>query len=323
MDPHDLSQLVEHLASDPALASALRVAGSGRRVLARGAAGSSTSFVAGALARRAGKPVVLVVAHLDDADEAADELASAGVPALKFPAIEVLPGETGASLELFGQRVGAVRRVLELLGPAGGAAAGAPVIVCPVQALMQGVPDPARLGLVTLELRPGDARGPTAVIDWLAKAGYVRVDAVEEPGEFAVRGGIIDVFPPGGSASAGGATVSVGVPVRLDFFGDELERLSEIDTGTMGSDRRLDSVELVCMCPQEAEGPEHPEESSPSFLTLIPPDAVVVLSETSEIIEQARGYYERVSHHRSLFGPPEVFRLVQERFGAVVEINQF
>ncbi|MFM8818707.1 MAG: hypothetical protein ACKOHI_12695, partial [Phycisphaerales bacterium] len=75
---------------------------------------------------------------------------------------------------------------------------------------------------------------PRDLTAWLAAGGYVRTEAIENPGEFAVRGGVMDVFPPGGA-----------LPVRLDFFGDEVERIFEVDLATHASDRKVDAVQLV------------------------------------------------------------------------------
>jgi transcription-repair coupling factor (superfamily II helicase) len=73
----------------------------------------------------------------------------------------------------------------------------------------------------------------TSSAGWLHHAAYRRVEAIENPGEYAIRGGIIDIYPPG------------GVPARIDLFGDEVDRLFEIDLATMGSDRKLDRIEVV------------------------------------------------------------------------------
>src|SRR4051794_30338002 len=98
----------------------------GKRVLVRGSQGSSSAFFAGAMAKMSGRTVVYVVAHLDEADETLDELCAAGADAVRLPALEVLPGETGVSLELFAERLGVVRSLI-------GAKAGTGrVIVCPI-----------------------------------------------------------------------------------------------------------------------------------------------------------------------------------------------
>ena len=285
------------------LASALR---DGRAAGAVGASGSSTAVVCAAIAKLTGRTVVALVAHLDDADEAVDEINAAGVGATRLPALEALPGETGVSLDLLGERLSVVRRVVS------GEIAGAHVVVCPMPALMQTVPRPDRLGALTLRLAPGDARAPGDVVRWLTTAGFRRLDSIEEPGDFAVRGGIIDVFPPGAESATGGA-------VRLDFFGDEIESVTEIDLDTMGSDRRLDSVELVGAT---AEG-LGADDSGVAFAELLPAGALGVICETLEVVEQGRGYYERVTDARGILGPPAVLKGLRQRLHAVAEINQF
>ena len=92
--------LVGFLASDPVIAQIAAEAVRARRLTVRGSQGSSTSFLAAALARLTARPVLLVVAHVDDADESADELSAAGIKALRFPAVETLPGETAISVKL-------------------------------------------------------------------------------------------------------------------------------------------------------------------------------------------------------------------------------
>jgi hypothetical protein len=209
----------------------------GRAALARGAttpvegsAGSLPSFVARAASERlgAGGCVVLVVAHLDEADDAVEELRGLGIEAALFPALEVLPGETSPSADLTVARLAVVRKLAENDAPR--------VIVAPIAALMQAVPEPKRLPALVRDLRTGGRVAPTALVAWLVEGGYRRVESIESPGEVAVRGGIIDICPPGG-----------GAPVRLDFFGDEIERMFEIDIATQASDRKVDQIELVAV----------------------------------------------------------------------------
>src|SRR5205085_647619 len=95
------------------------------------------------------------------------------------------------------------------------------------------VPRADRLRHMLRVIRIGDRIDSSDLARWLSEAGYNRVETIDTPGEFAIRGGIIDVFPPGGSAA------------RIDLFGDEVEALREIDLATMGSDRKLDQLELV------------------------------------------------------------------------------
>ena len=75
--------------------------------------------------------------------------------------------------------------------------AGFDEVVAPVQALMQAVPEEKALGSMSLLLEPGMSLEQEGLSNWLVEAGYARVDVVEEPGDFALRGGLVDVYPPG------------------------------------------------------------------------------------------------------------------------------
>lgn len=303
---------LEPIAASGAMRALLGAVGGGGRVHARGAVGSSASVCAGLIAQRAERPVVLVVAHLDEADDTTDELnAQFGErTALRFPALETLPGESALSVELFAERAAVVQRL------AGEGLGAGRVLVAPIQALMQAAPSMERLERLTLSLRPGDQRSPGDIARWLEQAGYDRLDTVEEPGQFAIRGGILDVFPAG---STGGDGQSSGAPIRLDFFGDEIESITEFDLETMGSDRRIDGVQIVGADPASmAES-----QGGVSVLEFVSREAVVVMHETLEVVEQGRGYFERVHDPAGVFGPPRVLKLMEERFFASVEINQF
>jgi transcription-repair coupling factor (superfamily II helicase) len=169
--------------------------------------------VAAALAKRSGRPLLLITAHADEAEEAVAEindLAAAGLApdAALLPALESMPGEGGAALDLLAERLTMVRRLAEGRGPA--------ITVVPMPSLMQMVPGADLLPRILRVVRAGGTCAPRELAEWLADAGYTRTETIENPGDFAVRGGVMDIFPPGGA-----------LPVRLDFFGDELERASE------------------------------------------------------------------------------------------------
>jgi len=284
--------------------------GAGKSVAAEGSHGSSTTLLAGATTRLLQRRVVLVVAHLDEADEAMDELQRLGVEAHRLCALELSPGESNVSLDLLAERFSLLRRISE------GGLADECVIICPIHALMQRSATPQDLAALTKPLRVGEEHAPEEIVRWLDEAGYKRVDAIEEPGDFAVRGGIIDVFAP--TPGERGEAEFASAPVRLDFFGDELESIAEIDLETMGSDRRLEALELVTT---DAEAIRE-RSDGPSPLALMPESAVAILHETMEVTEQGRGYFERATGG-SIVGPPAVLKLLQERFRGFAEINQF
>ncbi|GJQ30718.1 MAG: transcription-repair-coupling factor [Phycisphaerae bacterium] len=296
--PIDLLTLLQESPSITALADALALR---RRAVATGLVGSAGVLVAGALARRLARPVIVVTAHLDDADEAADELAPSGLPIHRFPALEALPGESAVAADLFAERLTIARAASTIAGPA--------IVLCPIQALMQSVPAPSAMDMLIRRVEKGRDLRLLDLTQWLLSAGYARVDAVQEVGDFAQRGGILDVFPPGGA----------GVPLRLDFFGDTIDRLAEIDPDSMASDREIPAADLPAADPARLR----PDDRGVSFLELLPRDAVVLLFETMEIVEQGRGYYERLSESKGIFGPPAVLQALESRFHALAEVNQF
>ena len=162
---------------------------SGKRCVAVGSVGSSTALSAGLIARRTQRPLLLVVAHLDDADEAQEELSCCGVACVKIPALEASAAEGGGA-DLIAARVRLAHELPTLQGSERGS-----VVVASIQALMQGVQPPGSSQRLIRRVRTGERLVPQQLVAWLSEAGYRRVDAIEEPGEFSVRGGIVDIFP--------------------------------------------------------------------------------------------------------------------------------
>jgi transcription-repair coupling factor (superfamily II helicase) len=303
--PDTLARWFAQFAASAHLNPLVELAGAGGASSARGAHGSSTSLVAGALASRTGRTTLLITAHLDEADEAFSELcdlhaAGACPESALLPALEALPTEGGAGLDLLAERLSLVRRLLEGRAPA--------IIVAPFPALMQTVPDASLLPRMLRVVRTGDRLDRTELATWLSGAGYVRSDAIENPCEFAMRGGVVDIFPPGGA-----------MPVRFDLFGDEVERIFEVDLATQASDRKVDEVQLVGASAEALLG----DEGKRPLADVLPRGTVAILAELSEVLEQGRGYWERAHDGRGVIGPPAVFRSLEARCHAVVDINGF
>lgn len=299
----DLTKIAERDAPVRALAEALRA---GRRVVATGNIGPSVSFTALAVSRMVSRTVLVACAHTDEAEDIAAEVnALEPGAATVVPALELAPGETNVSAELFAQRATILRRLRDGHAPR--------VLIAPVASLMQPAPSPERLDTLVRTLIKGDAPGLSGLIDWLVAAGYDRVETVEDPGQFAVRGGIVDIFSPV-SGEAGPPA-----PVRLDFFGDEIDSLREFDLETMGSDRALDR----CMLAAAGQTALAESRDDTSVIEYAPEGTVAILAETFEVVEQARGYFERVSDGRTVYPPPQVLKALSERTHALAELNQF
>ncbi len=285
--------------------------GAGGRSVAEGSFGSSTNLLAGAVAHRLQRRVLYVVAHLDDADDALDDLelfktAGVDITTSRFGALEVLPGESGVSLELLAER-------LELINRLGaGERETAELVIAPIQALMQSVPQPSALHKLSMQIRSGDATPQGDLFTWLTEAGYERVDAIEQAGQFAARGGIVDIYPPVSASPAAGDD-----PIRLDYFGDEIESISRVDPNTLGSGSRLKTVRLLGANIDQLQD----DDDTTSLLALLPPDTCVIMHEVLELAEQARGYYERLTNPVGVYSPQSVFKSLMQR--PHLEVNQY
>src|SRR5437762_13032283 len=95
------------------------------------------------------------------------------------------------------------------------------VVTAPAAALLPRVTAPERMLAASLDLKPGHDIAPTDLAELLVDAGFTREDPADEHGEFAVRGGIVDIFPAGEAH-----------PVRLEVIGDTIETMRTYDPST-------------------------------------------------------------------------------------------
>ena len=108
------------------------------------------------------------------------------------------------------------------------------VLLTTVNAALQRVPARDLIGKQALSAAPGNVLGMEGIIRWLELNGFNRASTVREPGDYAVRGGILDLFAPG-----------MDLPVRLDFFGDTLETIRSFDPETQRTVMEMRALDLV------------------------------------------------------------------------------
>ncbi|GAB78010.1 transcription-repair coupling factor [Austwickia chelonae] len=213
----NLGSLVTALSVDESARRVLDHARAGETLVDIAVAGGARPALVAALAEnQAGpEPIVLVAATGREAEDLTTALRCFLPPetVAHIPSWETLPHERlSPRSDTVGRRLAVLRRLAHpdpsdpLYGPIR-------VLVSPVRALLQ----PIATGLADLEpvaLHTGDSRPLPEVVEALAAAAYIRTDLVERRGEFAVRGGILDVFPP-----------TENHPLRVEFFGDEVEEI--------------------------------------------------------------------------------------------------
>jgi transcription-repair coupling factor (superfamily II helicase) len=220
-----LSGLTAAVLADPPLASAVSEAGTARALDLTGPAALRPFLVSGLVG--AGRTVLAITATTREAEDLVDQLGCL-LPedtVAYFPSWETLPHERlSPRSDTVGRRLAVLRR---LVHPEEGRV---DVIVAPVRSLLQ----PQVTGLGDLEpvaLALGDSAPLEDVVRRLADAAYTRVDLVEKRGEFAVRGGIVDVFPP-----------TEEHPIRVEFWGDDVEEIRSFSVADQLTHEKLDRL---------------------------------------------------------------------------------
>ncbi len=173
------------------------------------------------------------------------------------------------------------------------------VVVASAGALLPRVSSPERLLAAAIELKPGMDIPPSDLAELLVDAGFSREDPADEHGEFAVRGGILDIYPAGEPA-----------PVRLEFVGDTIESLRAYDPATQRSIKPIDQIAVVPLrdilptrTAPDATDNNRPEQSDRTstifdYLSLVRQSRVIVSerdeieASASKLLEHARHSYE-------------------------------
>lgn len=202
------------------------------RVTIGGAPEGVDALVLARLARAEGGQDVLHVAR-DDGRMArmAEALAffAPDVEILEFPAWDCVPYDrVSPNVDVVARRIDALARL------SSAPRARARVVLTTVAALMQRLPPRQTLSGASFAARIGGRMDVDGIVLFLNRNGYTRADTVMEPGEYAVRGGIVDLFPPG-----------TPEPVRLDFFGDELESIRAFDPMSQRTTGKLEAFALA------------------------------------------------------------------------------
>jgi transcription-repair coupling factor (superfamily II helicase) len=202
--------------------------------VAEGAQGLVIADLArGLAARPEASAVSLVVICRDDARLAALTRALAFFApeqaVIEFPAWDCLPYDRVSPHAAFvAQRMTALSRLVRLKPDR------TSVLLTTINAVLQRVPDREFILRQSLSIAPGNMLAMERITGWLELNGFVRTATVREAGDYAVRGGIIDLYAPGSAE-----------PVRLDFFGDTLETIRSFDPESQRTTGQLLRLDLV------------------------------------------------------------------------------
>jgi transcription-repair coupling factor (superfamily II helicase) len=203
--------------------------------VADGAEGLVLADLARSIAAKSGSPAISLLVICRDGQRM-QALSRAlgffgpGLEIMEFPAWDCLPYDrVSPHAGVVAQRMTALSRLVRTKGrdkPS--------VLLTTINAATQRVPSREFVATHALSVAPGNVVGMASIVEWLELNGYMRASTVREPGEYAVRGGILDLFPPG-----------MDMPVRLDFFGDSLETIKTFDAQTQRSELAMRGLDLV------------------------------------------------------------------------------
>ncbi|GGC55552.1 transcription-repair coupling factor [Chelatococcus reniformis] len=193
--------------------------------LARGLAQAGEAPAALAYVARQGQRLALVESGLS--------FVAPDVEVLTFPSWDCQPYDRVSPISAITARR---MTVLSRLARTRSSAERPRILLTTVNALVQRVPPRARIAAETFSAAPGNAIAMDGLIQWLEINGFSRTGTVRDTGEYALRGGILDLYAPG-----------MPQPIRLDFFGDTLESIRPFDPETQRSTGQLRSLDLVPM----------------------------------------------------------------------------
>ncbi len=213
------------------------------------------------------------------------------IEVLRLPAWDCLPYDRASPhADIAARRMMTLYRVATRPVPAGGR-----IVLTTINAAAQRLPTRDSMNKASITLRSGKTLNLKALTNFLAANGYSRTGTVMEPGEFAIRGGIVDIFPAGSRQ-----------PVRLDLFGDEIDAIRSFDPLNQRSSGKLEGISLV-----------------PASEILLSPDAIRRFrSRYVELFGTVMGddpLYEAISEGRKHTGAEHWLPLFHERMETVFD----
>lgn len=264
---------LDFLGASAALARTLVALRAGESLHVAGLTTTAKALVLAHLRTALDRPLIVVV----DGNKRAEELLEPLTTFLDessvriLPALDVLPHQNLSPHSDILER-----RAAGLMSLSGG---GRPVVVAPIAAALLKTREREFYGRLALALRTGEEVPMDALSSHLENVGYTRSEPVTLAGEYSIRGGIVDVFPPEAER-----------PVRIEFFADTIESLREFDPESQRSTGRVPEVSLLPLVEEPGFRFFEPEiPRTGSFLDLAP-SALIVWDEP----EQTRAAADRL-----------------------------
>jgi transcription-repair coupling factor (superfamily II helicase) len=205
------------------------------------------------------------------------------------------------------------------------------IIITPIQSLLQHIPPPEAIEKNILTIKIGQECEQEFIVDWLIKGGFERAGIVELPGEFSLRGGIIDIFPfsslkeheQGNDVPAG--NIAGEMPYRIEFFGDEIDSIRIFNTETQLSAKKVNECKILGVQTEQVNTPAHPKtKPSPSeksgekrstfssLIDYIPKESWIIFKEFENIESKAEHINDNLQSHDKMFSFNRIIKLCKD-----------
>ena len=228
-----------------------------------GLAGTQKHAVLAAAFAAAPRTTVILTHNKETLEEWREDLTALlpEIPVVELPELDVLTfSATARSVDLIARRMDVLGRLMR---------EERVIVLARAAAAVQKGISKQEFSRLSLHMKLGDVIERNALLEKLVQLGYEHVEEVETLGQFSARGGIVDVFP-----------INSLVPVRIEFFDDEIDSLREFDLATKRSIRNTSSLVVLPLAGTDASG--NPE----MFLSYLAGDAAVIFDEPMRIREQ-------------------------------------
>jgi len=164
------------------------------------------------------------------------------------------------------------------------------ILVTSVEAISELVPPPGSVSDETKTIKVGEEVPPEELMDRLIGQGFEPVEFVGQPGEIALRGGILDVYPFAG-----------GYPIRIEFFGDEIDSIREFDPTSQRSVARMERARLV----PNLDAPSYSAAKRVPVLDFLPTGTLTALFDSQRLVELASERFNAATNRFEALGPDD------------------
>ncbi|RMF44586.1 MAG: hypothetical protein D6753_02230, partial [Planctomycetota bacterium] len=286
-----LDDVVTQVSQLRALEAARQAVDADRRVTIEGIWPGAMPIALAGWYRAGPQPLLVLTAHFSEAETIAGELEELlGRSCEVFPPGSEEQELESLTLQATGQRLHVISQLFKYLEHPNGPP---PIIVTTLPAVLQHVPAPGSLQRDQQLLQVGHRIDIAHLQRWLVDAGYHQTTSVQLPGEFAMRGGILDIFPP-----------DEDHPARIELFDDEVESLRTFDVVTQRSVEQRAELRLVSVQGSVAQ--------DGLILDYLPSDAAIFVHEPLAVQSTAESFLQRAPFPQRYASPPQIWSRIAD-----------